>query len=93
MVRIGSITTAQPRRSRREPLCGKILKQERGGIGVVEVRLDLLLFVERREITTMAKSYSTLRTKITPEARAKAEEQTRIILQEMPLQELNGLGK
>ncbi len=41
----------------------------------------------------MAKSYSTLRAKMTPEARAKAEEQTRIILQEMPLQELRQARK
>jgi len=36
----------------------------------------------------MAKLYSTLREKMSPEARAKAGEQTRILLQEMPLQEL-----
>jgi transcriptional regulator with XRE-family HTH domain len=36
----------------------------------------------------MAKPYSTLRDKMSPEARAKAGEQTRILLQEMPLQEL-----
>ena len=36
----------------------------------------------------MAKPYSTLREKMSPEARTKAAEQTRILLQEMPLQEL-----
>ena len=36
----------------------------------------------------MAKSYSMLRARMTPEARAKAEEQTGILLREMPLQEL-----
>ena len=37
----------------------------------------------------MAKPYSTLIAKMTPEARAAAAEQTRILLQEMPLQELS----
>lgn len=36
----------------------------------------------------MAKPYSTLRAKMSPEARAKAEEQTRQLLKEMPLHEL-----
>ncbi|MBK5276189.1 MAG: XRE family transcriptional regulator [Desulfuromonadales bacterium] len=36
----------------------------------------------------MAKPYSALRAKMTPEARATAAEQTRMLLQEMPLQEL-----
>jgi transcriptional regulator with XRE-family HTH domain len=41
----------------------------------------------------MAKSYSALRTKMTPEARAKAEEQTQVLLREMPLQELRQARK
>lgn len=41
----------------------------------------------------MAKSYSALRAKMTPEARAKAEEQTQILLREMPLQELRQARK
>lgn len=41
----------------------------------------------------MAKSYSTLRAKMSPEARAKAEEQTRQLMQEMPLQELRQARK
>jgi transcriptional regulator with XRE-family HTH domain len=41
----------------------------------------------------MAKPYSTLRAKMSPEARAKAEEQTRQLLQEMPLQELRQARK
>ena len=41
----------------------------------------------------MAKSYSALRAKMTPEARAKAEEQTQVLLREMPLQELRQARK
>ncbi len=41
----------------------------------------------------MAKPYSTLRARMSPEARAKAEEQTRQLLQEMPLQELRQARK
>ena len=41
----------------------------------------------------MAKPYSTLRAKMSPEARAKAEEQTRQLLLEMPLQELRQARK
>jgi transcriptional regulator len=41
----------------------------------------------------MAKPYSTLRAKMSPEARAKAEEQTRLLMQEMPLQELRQARK
>lgn len=41
----------------------------------------------------MAKPYSTLRAKMSPEARARAEEQTRQILKEMPLQELRQARK
>lgn len=41
----------------------------------------------------MAKSYSVLRAKMTPEARAKAEEQTQVLLREMPLQELRQARK
>ena len=41
----------------------------------------------------MAKSYSTLRAKMSPEARAKAQEQTRMLLLEMPLQELRQARK
>jgi len=41
----------------------------------------------------MAKPYSTLRAKMSPEARAKAEEQTRQLMQEMPLQELRQARK
>ena len=36
----------------------------------------------------MAKPYSALRAKMSPEARAKAVEQTRQLLKEMPFQEL-----
>ena len=48
---------------------------------------------ERREITIMAKSCSMLRARMTPEARARAEEQTGILLREMPLQELRQARK
>lgn len=41
----------------------------------------------------MAKPYSTLRAKMAPEARAKAEEQTRQLMKEMPLQELRQARK
>ena len=41
----------------------------------------------------MAKPYSTLRAKLSPEARAKAEEQTQQHLREMPLQELRQARK
>lgn len=41
----------------------------------------------------MAKAYSTLRAKMSPEARAKAEEQTLQLLREMPLQELRQARK
>ena len=41
----------------------------------------------------MAKPYSTLRAKMSPEARAKADEKTRQFLQEMPLQELRQARK
>lgn len=41
----------------------------------------------------MAKSYSTLRAKMSPEARAKAGEQTQQLLLEMPLQELRQARK
>ncbi len=41
----------------------------------------------------MAKPYSTLRTKMSSEARAKAEEQTRQLIKEMPLQELRQARK
>ena len=41
----------------------------------------------------MAKPYSTLRAKMSPEARAKAEEQTRQLMREMPLQELRQARK
>jgi len=41
----------------------------------------------------MAKPYSMLRTKMSPVARAKAEEQTRQLMQEMPLQELRQARK
>jgi transcriptional regulator with XRE-family HTH domain len=41
----------------------------------------------------MAKSYSALRAKMSPEARTKAEEQTRQLMQEMPLQELRQARK
>jgi len=41
----------------------------------------------------MAKPYSTLRAKMSPEARAKAGEQTRQLLQEMPLQRLRQARK
>lgn len=41
----------------------------------------------------MAKPYSTLRAKMSPEARARAEEQTRQLMQEMPLQELRQARK
>jgi transcriptional regulator with XRE-family HTH domain len=41
----------------------------------------------------MAKPYSTLRAKMSPEARAKAEQQTRQLMQEMPLQELRQARK
>lgn len=41
----------------------------------------------------MAKPYSTLRAKMLPEARAKAEEQTRQLMKEMPLQELRQARK
>ena len=41
----------------------------------------------------MAKPYSTLRAKMSPEARATAEEQTRHLIQEMPLQELRQARK
>lgn len=41
----------------------------------------------------MAKPYSTLRARMSPEARVKAEEQTRQLLQEMPLQELRQARK
>ena len=41
----------------------------------------------------MAKPYSTLRAKMSPEARAKAEEQTQQLLREMPLQELRQARK
>lgn len=41
----------------------------------------------------MAKPYSTLRAMMSPEARAKAEEQTRQLMQEMPLQELRQARK
>jgi transcriptional regulator with XRE-family HTH domain len=41
----------------------------------------------------MAKPYSTLRAKMSPEARAKAEEHTRQLIQEMPLQELRQARK
>lgn len=36
----------------------------------------------------MAKSYSLLREKMSPEARVRAEEKTKIMMQDMPLQEL-----
>jgi transcriptional regulator with XRE-family HTH domain len=41
----------------------------------------------------MAKPYSTLRAKMSPEARAKAEEKTQLLLREMPLQELRQARK
>lgn len=41
----------------------------------------------------MAKPYSTLRAKMSPEARAKAEAQTRQLMREMPLQELRQARK
>jgi transcriptional regulator with XRE-family HTH domain len=41
----------------------------------------------------MAKPYRTLQAKMSPEARAKAEEQTRQLMQEMPLQELRQARK
>lgn len=41
----------------------------------------------------MAKPYSTLRAKMAPEARAQAEEQTRQLMKEMPLQELRQARK
>jgi len=41
----------------------------------------------------MAKSYSNLRAKMAPEARAQAEAQTRQIMKEMPLQELRQARK
>lgn len=41
----------------------------------------------------MAKPYSALRMKMSPEARSRAEEQTRKLLQEMPLQELRQARK
>lgn len=41
----------------------------------------------------MAKPYSTLRAKMSPEARAQAEERTRQLMQEMPLQELRQARK
>ena len=41
----------------------------------------------------MAKPYSTLRAKMSPDARAKAEEQTRQLMLEMPLQELRQARK
>ena len=41
----------------------------------------------------MSKPYGTLRAKMSPEARARAEEQTRHLLQEMPLQELRQARK
>lgn len=41
----------------------------------------------------MAKPYSTLRAEMSPEARAKAEEHTQQLLQEMPLQELRQARK
>ncbi|HBG04466.1 MAG: transcriptional regulator [Geobacteraceae bacterium GWC2_58_44] len=41
----------------------------------------------------MAKPYNTLRAKMAPEARAKAEEQTRQLMKEMPLQELRQARK
>lgn len=41
----------------------------------------------------MAKPYSMLRAKMSPVARAKAEEQTRQLMQEMPLQELRQARK
>ncbi len=41
----------------------------------------------------MAKPYSTLRAKMSPEARTKAEEHTRQLIREMPLQELRQARK
>jgi transcriptional regulator len=41
----------------------------------------------------MAKPYSALRAKMSPEAHAKAEEQTQQLLREMPLQELRQARK
>lgn len=41
----------------------------------------------------MAKPYRNLRTKMSPEARAQAEEQTRQLMKEMPLQELRQARK
>jgi ribosome-binding protein aMBF1 (putative translation factor) len=41
----------------------------------------------------MAKPYSSLRAKMSPQARAKADEQTRQLIQEMPLQELRQARK
>ena len=41
----------------------------------------------------MAKPYSTLRARMSPEARTQAEEQTRQLMQEMPLQELRQARK
>lgn len=41
----------------------------------------------------MAKRYSELRAKMAPEARARAEEQTRQLMKEMPLQELRHARK
>ena len=41
----------------------------------------------------MAKPYSALRAKMSPEARAKAQEQTQHLLREMPLQELRQARK
>jgi len=41
----------------------------------------------------MANKYSALREKMSPEARARAEEQTRLLLAEMPLQELRQARK
>ena len=41
----------------------------------------------------MAKPYSTLRAKMSPQARIKAQEQTRQLMKEMPLQELRQARK
>ena len=41
----------------------------------------------------MAKPYSALRAKMSPESRAQADEQTRQLMQEMPLQELRQARK
>ena len=43
------------------------------------------------ESKTKPKSYATLRAKMTPESRARSEEQTRMLLQEM--QDGNSVGK